>query len=99
MRQSSEEATRFHGLDLTKRRVGANVAGPLFQLRGFNMSSLIDRITVDPMVCHGQPCVKGTRVMVWLILNFLANGDKVEDILVAYPGITREDIQACLAYG
>jgi hypothetical protein len=45
------------------------------------MSPLLERITVDPNVCHGQPCVKGTRIMVWLILNFLANGDSVEDIL------------------
>lgn len=62
------------------------------------MSPFLDRITVDPDVCHGQPRVKGTRIMVWLILNFLANGDSVEDILAAYPSLTREDVQACLAY-
>ncbi len=56
------------------------------------------RITVDPNVCHGQPCVKGTRVMVWLLLQYLANGDSAEDVLAAYPGLTAEDIQACLAY-
>ncbi len=62
------------------------------------MSPLLDRITVDPGVCHGQPCVKGTRMMVWLILNYLANGDSMEDILAAYPDLTRDDIRACLAY-
>jgi uncharacterized protein (DUF433 family) len=62
------------------------------------MSPLIDRISVDPNVCHGQPCVKGTRVMVWLVLNYLANGDSIEDILAAYPNLAREDIRACLAY-
>ncbi len=62
------------------------------------MSPLLDRITVDPNVCHGQPCVKGTRIMVWLVLNYLASGDSVEDILASYPGLTPEDIRACLAY-
>jgi len=62
------------------------------------MSSLLDRISVDPNVCHGQPCVKGTRIMVWLILDFLANGDSIEDILASYPSLTREDVRACLAY-
>lgn len=62
------------------------------------MSPLLDRIAVDPNLCHGQPCVKGTRIMVWLILNFLANGDGVEDILAAYPSLTQEDVRACLAY-
>jgi uncharacterized protein (DUF433 family) len=62
------------------------------------MSPLMDRISVDPDVCHGQPCVKGTRVMVWLVLNYLANGDSIEDILAAYPNLTQEDIRACLAY-
>lgn len=62
------------------------------------MSPLMDRISVDPDVCHGQPCVKGTRVMVWLVLNYLANGDSFEDILAAYPSLTREDIRACLAH-
>lgn len=62
------------------------------------MASLLDRISVDPNVCHGQPCIKGTRIMVWLLLEYLANGDSVEDILAAYPGLAREDVQACLAY-
>jgi uncharacterized protein (DUF433 family) len=62
------------------------------------MSPLMERIIVDPNVCHGQPCIKGTRVMVWLVLNYLANGDSIEDILAAYPNLTREDIRACLAY-
>jgi uncharacterized protein (DUF433 family) len=62
------------------------------------VSPLMERISVDPNVCHGQPCVKGTRVMVWLVLNYLANGDSIKDILVAYPNLTREDVRACLAY-
>lgn len=62
------------------------------------MANLLDRISINPKVCHGQPCVKGTRIMVWLIVQYLANGDSVEAILAAYPSLTREDVQACLTY-
>jgi uncharacterized protein (DUF433 family) len=62
------------------------------------MIDLLSRISIDARVCHGQPCVKGTRITVWLVLQYLANGDSVEAILAAYPSLTREDIQACLAY-
>lgn len=58
-----------------------------------------DRITIDPRVCHGKPCIKGTRIWVSLILDFLASGDSVEDILREYPQLTREDVLACIAYG
>ncbi len=57
-----------------------------------------DRISIDPNVCHGKPCIKGTRIMVWIIVDYLANGDTVEDVLAAYPSLTREDVQAALAY-
>ena len=62
------------------------------------MLDLLERISVNPNVCHGQPCIQDTRIMVWLILQYLANGDAVEDILAAYPSLRREDIQACLVY-
>jgi len=62
------------------------------------MSKGFERISVKSNVCHGQPCVKGTRIMVWLILQYLANGDSEEDILAAYPDLTIEDVHACLAY-
>ena len=58
----------------------------------------MDRIAVDPGICHGQPCVKGTRIPVWLVVQYLANGDTTDDILKAYPTLIREDVQACLAY-
>ena len=54
-----------------------------------------DRITINPHVCHGQPCVQGTRIPVYLILRMLACGDSVEDLLQEYPSGTREDILAC----
>ncbi len=62
------------------------------------MSSLLDRIVVDPHVCHGRPCVRGTRIMVWLVLEYLANGESMDDILAAYPSLTRDDIRACLSF-
>jgi len=57
-----------------------------------------DRISVDPKVCHGQACIKGTRIPVAQVLGMLANGDTIESLLKAYPAITREDILACLDY-
>jgi len=62
------------------------------------MQNWKERISIDPKVCHGKPCIKGTRIMVWIIVSCLANGDSIEDILQAYPGLIREDIQAALAY-
>jgi uncharacterized protein (DUF433 family) len=58
-----------------------------------------ERISVDPKVCHGKVCIKGTRVMVSVILDNLAVGETVEDILKGYPTLQREDIEAALAYG
>lgn len=62
------------------------------------MNNRLDRISIDPKVCHGRPCIRGTRIMVWQIVSFLAAGDSIEDILAEYPQLTREDVQACLAY-
>lgn len=57
-----------------------------------------NRITIDPKVCHGQACIKGTRIPVHQILRMLANGDTIEDLLHEYPSVTREDILACFDY-
>jgi signal transduction histidine kinase len=58
----------------------------------------LKRISVDPLVCHGQPCVKGTRIPVHQIVRSLANGDTVENLIAEYPALSREDILACLRY-
>jgi uncharacterized protein (DUF433 family) len=63
------------------------------------MNSLLDRISVDPHVCFGKACIKGTRIWVSLILDFLASGETAEEILEAYPQLTAEDIRAAIAYG
>ena len=57
-----------------------------------------DRISINPNICHGQACEKGTRIPVHQIVRMLANGDTVEDLLAEYPALTREDIMACLDY-
>lgn len=60
--------------------------------------NLDGRIVSNPDICHGNPVIRGTRIMVWLVLELLANGDSIDDILTAYAGLTREDVSACLAY-
>lgn len=57
-----------------------------------------DYITVDPKICHGQACVKGTRIMVSVVLDNLAANLKPEEILRSYPSLTPEAIQAAIAY-
>lgn len=61
--------------------------------------TLLTRITVDPNVCFGKPCIRGHRIWVSLRLDFLAGGMTVEEILTEYPDLTRDDIRACIAYG
>lgn len=60
---------------------------------------LLSRISIDPKVCFGKPCIKGHRIWVSLILDFLASGWTVQDILNNYPGLEEADIRACIAYG
>jgi uncharacterized protein (DUF433 family) len=63
------------------------------------MNPLLDRISVDPDVCCGKPCIRGTRIWVSLLLDFLASGTTMEQTLVNYPQLTRDDILAAIAYG
>ncbi len=57
-----------------------------------------ERISIGPKICHGQACVKGTRIPVHQVVSMLANGDTIEDLLADYSSLTREDIVACLDY-
>ena len=57
-----------------------------------------DYITVDPNVCHGSACIKGTRIMVSVVLDNLAAGFSVEEILNSYPSLKRESILAAISY-
>jgi uncharacterized protein (DUF433 family) len=60
--------------------------------------NLLSRITVDPEVCHGKPCVRGLRYPVETILEYLAGGDTIEDLLKEFPDLQREDVLACLEF-
>lgn len=60
--------------------------------------NMYERITIDPNVCHGQACIKGTRIPVYQIVRMLANGDTIEELLKEYPSLVRADILACLDY-
>jgi uncharacterized protein (DUF433 family) len=57
-----------------------------------------DRISIDPRICHGQACIRGTRIPVHQIVRMFAHGDSIEGLLGAYPTIKREDVLACLDY-
>ncbi|BDA71409.1 hypothetical protein RIVM261_003060 [Rivularia sp. IAM M-261] len=60
---------------------------------------LLSRISIDPNICFGKPCIRGHRIWVLMILDNLAGGETIEAILEEYPSIEREDILACIAYG
>jgi uncharacterized protein (DUF433 family) len=60
---------------------------------------LLSRITVDPNICHGQPCVRGLRYPVEFLLELLSGGTTVEQILVDYPDLEADDLRAVFAYG
>jgi uncharacterized protein (DUF433 family) len=62
-------------------------------------SQLLSRISIDPNICVGKPCIKGHRIWVSLILDFLASGTTITEIISEYPQLETEDILACIAYG
>jgi len=64
-----------------------------------NTDTLLSRISIDSAICHGKPCIRGHRIWVTLILDFLASGTSIEELLAEYPNLQREDILACIAYG
>ena len=63
------------------------------------MNPLLERISIDPRICGGKPCIKGTRIWVSLILDFLADDMTEVELLDQYPGLTHEDVLAAIAYG
>lgn len=58
-----------------------------------------DRIAIDPMICHGQACIRGSRVLVSVLLDNLAAGLTDSEIAASYPPLTIEDVRAAAAYG
>jgi len=62
------------------------------------MTNRLEQIAIDPHICHGQACIRGTRIPVHQILGMLAHGDSFEDLLAAYLALSREAILGCLEY-
>ncbi|MBI4339124.1 MAG: DUF433 domain-containing protein [Chloroflexi bacterium] len=60
---------------------------------------LLTRISINPEICHGQACIRGTRIMVSIILDCLAAGMSEREIIAEYPTLAVEDIRAAIAYG
>jgi uncharacterized protein (DUF433 family) len=67
--------------------------------KGTHMANLLERISIDPAVCGGKPCIKGTRIWVSLILDLLASGMTEAELRAEYPHLAHEDILAAIAYG
>ena len=61
--------------------------------------ALLSRISVNPNICFGKPCIRGHRIWVSLILDFLAGGLTISDVLEQYPQLEEADVLACIAYG
>lgn len=62
------------------------------------MNRLMNRIAADPKICHGKPCIRGTRILVSVILDNLAAGLTVKEIIAEYPELKSEDVKAAIAY-
>jgi uncharacterized protein (DUF433 family) len=60
---------------------------------------LLSRISIDPNICFGKPCIRGHRIWVSLILDYLASGMTTQELLQQYPDLEEADILACIAYG
>lgn len=60
--------------------------------------NLMDRITIDPTICHGKPTIRGLRYPVESMLEYLAGGDAIEDVLAEFPDLERDDLLACLQF-
>lgn len=60
---------------------------------------LLDRISTDPAICHGKACIRGTRIMVSIVLDNLADGLTPPEIVASYPTLVIKDVYAAMAYG
>jgi uncharacterized protein (DUF433 family) len=68
-------------------------------MRGKSLNPLLERISINPEICGGKPCIRGTRIWVSLLLDFLSEDMTEAELLAEYPGLTHEDILAAIAYG
>ena len=76
------------------------MVGASLDLRGGTVTreELLERISIDPNVCFGKPCIRGTRLWVSLILDLLASGMSEAEVIDEYPQLAPEDIRAAIAY-
>jgi uncharacterized protein (DUF433 family) len=84
---------------MAKVELGHIAVNPWDEERDSDMHPLLDRITINPEVCGGKPCIRGTRIWVSLVLDFLADGMSEAELLVEYPQLAHEDVLAAMAYG
>jgi len=63
-----------------------------------NIDAVLSRISSDPEIFNGKPCVKGTRIPVWLVIGMLGDGMTETEVLDSYPSLTEDDIYACLKF-
>jgi uncharacterized protein (DUF433 family) len=69
------------------------------KLTDMTREELLSRISINPNICFGKPCIRGHRLWVSLILDYLASGMSQSELLAEYPGLEEADIRACIAYG
>jgi uncharacterized protein (DUF433 family) len=62
------------------------------------MEYIFDRITIDDEICNGRPTIRGTRISVQTVLDFLSAGDSADDILAQYPALDADDVKACIKF-
>jgi uncharacterized protein (DUF433 family) len=67
-------------------------------VRGSALPNPLDRISIDPAVCGGEPCIRGTRIWASLVLDLLASGTTETELLTGYPQLTHEDVLAACGY-
>ncbi len=86
-----------------RKKCGINSQGSYLPAKQYlnlaTMNPLLSRISVNPEICFGKPCIKGHRIGVSLILDYLAAGETIDAVLETYPQLAREDILACITFG
>ena len=68
-------------------------------MKSLTREELLGRISIDPNICFGKPCIRGHRIWVSLVLDLLAGGASFAEVLDDYPGLEEADLLACIAYG
>jgi uncharacterized protein (DUF433 family) len=76
----------------------SSITLPPMTLAANDTATLLNRITIDPGICHGKPVIRSLRYPVDVILEYLAGGDSFEDVLAEFPDLEREDLQACIQF-